>query len=343
MKATIHTTNIMSKKPIGKKVKGKKSPYPHDHFVKKILSKKPYCLDIFKLILSKKQMDLFDWTSLKTELSSFIDKEGREKRMDLLVSVCRKDTKQRTKILFLIEHKSQGDPLVLLQFLIYQMGIYQKTKDPIIPVLINQSPHKVWKGPLNFHDYLNNFRGKMREYFRENVLFFKPLVLNMQDEKTEKDAKGLTIELPVYILTNIWQIDEPKLIEAFRLSRFLGKLERRELIGWVVDYVRQYDSSFNWRFIDEIEKKALKKEDRVMETILEEARADARQEGIQQGLQQGIQQGRQQGIQQGLQQGIQQGRQQVILNMLKNKLDISIISEVTGLPEKEIKKLKNGS
>ena len=41
--------------------------------------------------------------------------------------------------------------------------------------------------------------------------------------------------------------------------------------------------------------------------------------------------------------GIQKGRQEVILNMLKKKADISFISEVTGLPEKEIKKLKNGS
>ena len=46
------------------------------------------------------------------------------------------------------------------------------------------------------------------------------------------------------------------------------------------------------------------------------------------------------------QEGIQQERQQVVLNMLKKlkkKLDISFIAEVTGLSEKEIKKLKNGS
>ncbi len=41
--------------------------------------------------------------------------------------------------------------------------------------------------------------------------------------------------------------------------------------------------------------------------------------------------------------GRQEGRQEVVLNMLKKKLDISIISEVTSLSEKEIKKLKNRS
>ena len=42
-----------------------------------------------------------------------------------------------------------------------------------------------------------------------------------------------------------------------------------------------------------------------------------------------------------------EGRQardkEVVLNMLKEKTDISFISKVTGLSEKEIKKLKNSS
>ena len=51
--------------------------------------------------------------------------------------------------------------------------------------------------------------------------------------------------------------------------------------------------------------------------------------------------GRWEGERQGLKKGRQEGRQEVVLNMLKKKLDISIISEVTSLSEKEIKKLKN--
>ena len=49
------------------------------------------------------------------------------------------------------------------------------------------------------------------------------------------------------------------------------------------------------------------------------------------------------GEKRGEKRGIQKGIQQVIANMLKKKADLSFISEVTGLPEKEIKKLKNGS
>ena len=41
--------------------------------------------------------------------------------------------------------------------------------------------------------------------------------------------------------------------------------------------------------------------------------------------------------------GRQEGKQEIVLNMLKNRLDTSLISEVTGMSQKEIKKLKNGS
>ncbi|MDE0120039.1 MAG: hypothetical protein OXM55_08550 [Bdellovibrionales bacterium] len=45
----------------------------------------------------------------------------------------------------------------------------------------------------------------------------------------------------------------------------------------------------------------------------------------------------------GEREGRQEERQQVVLNMLKKKTDISFISKVTGLSEKAIRKLKNGS
>ena len=45
----------------------------------------------------------------------------------------------------------------------------------------------------------------------------------------------------------------------------------------------------------------------------------------------------------GRQEGRQEERKQVILNMLKKKADITFISEVTGLSEKEIKKFNNKS
>ena len=53
--------------------------------------------------------------------------------------------------------------------------------------------------------------------------------------------------------------------------------------------------------------------------------------------------GRLEGRREGIKQGMQKERQQVVLNMLKKKLDTSLISEVTGLSEKEVRSFKNRS
>ena len=49
------------------------------------------------------------------------------------------------------------------------------------------------------------------------------------------------------------------------------------------------------------------------------------------------------GFKQGFQESRKKERKKLILNMLKKKLDIKLVSRVTGLSAKEIKKLKNGA
>ena len=248
--------------------------------------------------------------------------------MDLLVSVMRKNTSKPSRVLFLVEHKSQHAKKLIIQLLRYLIEIYDDSLDPVIVVLINQSPNKVWKGPLNFHDHLQNFDGEFREVFKDFVLFFKFFVLNVGALRIPRDTKGLTIEPIAYTMQNIRGIDFAKLVKAFRLCKKLIYSERKKAMGYITNYVQRYDSRVKKKDIIDAEKKAVKKkEDRVMMTIIEEAE----HKGLQTGLQQGLQTGR------------MERDQEVILNMLKENMDMASISRVTGMPEKEIKKLKNGS
>ena len=54
----------------------------------------------------------------------------------------------------------------------------------------------------------------------------------------------------------------------------------------------------------------------------------------------GRREGLQQGIQQGIQQGMQDERTKIALNLLKENIDINVISKVTNLTIEEINKLK---
>ena len=55
----------------------------------------------------------------------------------------------------------------------------------------------------------------------------------------------------------------------------------------------------------------------------------------------GIKQGKKEGIQEGLQKGVEESKKEVIINMLRKKLDYTIISEVTGKTIEEIKEIEN--
>ena len=50
-----------------------------------------------------------------------------------------------------------------------------------------------------------------------------------------------------------------------------------------------------------------------------------------------------QGMEKGLEKGMEKGMKTVALNMLKKQIELSMISEVTGLSIEELKKLKNKS
>ena len=310
----------------------------HDLLFKEVFFTEKYCVDIFRLALNKKEFQLFDWKTLKLEVSTFVDKKWREKRMDLIISVRLKQfPHQPAHIIFLLEHKSQYSPDIMKQLIHYQTGIYDKTLNPVIAVVLYAGRVKKWKGPLSFHDYLK-FHSQLKPFFKENVLNFKIRLLNLRELDEERFSdRELTVRPIFYIMANIWNVDEKVIEKMFTLSRGLKKEEKELLVKSAVNYIRQFDPRFNWEIIAEIENKVLKdKKEEAMPTLLEGAlkleKEEARQKGLQEGHTAGLQEGR------------QERDRQVILNMLKEKADMDFISKVTGLSSEEIQKLKkNGS
>ncbi len=65
-----------------------------------------------------------------------------------------------------------------------------------------------------------------------------------------------------------------------------------------------------------------------------------KEEGRQEGEQKGMLAGMQKGKLEGKEEGRQEGKQEVILSLLKNKMDTSVICKATGLSKAELKKLQ---
>lgn len=293
----------------------------HDLLFKSVYSQPAFCSDIFKLTLTPQQYNLFDWNTLTFEINTFVDPEWREKRSDLLCSVKTKDRKAQARIIFLLEAKSKYDKQWITQLLHYQAGIYSQSTAPVVIVLFYTGKQKEWPYPLSFHEHLQ-FPLKLKKHFTKNILNFHVRLLNVRKLGLRSlKRKDLRSGVIMYIMSNIWEIDEEKLRVFFKLSHGVRAEDRVRLVERAVDYVRQWDPGFKWNIIQKIEEQTLtKQEDRTMALL------PNTEEKL---------------IAKGIRKGRLEGRQEVILNMLKKKTDITFISEVTGLSEKEIKKFKN--
>ncbi len=321
-----------------KKQKGKRGKaFLHDIFFKEIYTQPKHCLDLFRLIFTPQEMALFNWNTLKSEVTTFIDQDSKEKRTDLLLSARLKEAQNKTVgMLFLVEHKSSQAPNIHQQLLEYQTSIYKKTKLPIIPIVIYHGRQKQWNKPLAFQDSLKSFEGALRQAFGKNVLNFSYRLLNISKLNIrDKKIESLLSRPVLFILQNIWNLEYSTIRDLFKLSKVISIGKRRQLIDKVADYIDRYDPNFSWNVVRSIEAKTItNKEERVM-APLQYSLDEAKQEGMLAGMQKGKLEGKEEGRQENM--------RQVIANMFQENADIPFIAKVTGVSEEEVKKLKNGS
>ena len=315
-----------------------KTPNPHDRFFKRFYSQPQFAIELFQLIFSQKELSAYDWKNLKTENNMLENKIA-----DLIYSVpLKKDPKVTLKIFILLEHKSRYDPHLFTQLLHYQILLHEKIireigkPMPIIPVLFYHGK-KPWTWRVSFQDaYFGS--SKIPIESRVNMLNYQLKLLDTHDPKVQKvfQNKHFKSRGALNLLSKIWTL-KPKVSELKKVLTSFSDFSGRDddLILNAVDYLKSVlgMSQDLWEQVEResIEEGILNKGGYM--DIREDMKQEAKMEGIQEGIRRGKKEGRQEGR--------QEGRREVILNMLKKRFDISIISEVTGLSEEEIDKIKN--
>ena len=68
----------------------------------KFIAKERYVLDLFRLVLTSEEFDLFDWKTLQSKVTVFVDKVFREQRADVIFSVKMKDSDEIVEIIFFL-------------------------------------------------------------------------------------------------------------------------------------------------------------------------------------------------------------------------------------------------
>ena len=321
-------------------VKKKKPKLTHDSFFKLFYSDTKLAKELLKLIFSKKELGAYNSNKLKIEKDTF---EGN-KTADLVFSLPLKAyPKSRLKIFILLEHKSHYDKDMFSQLLDYQVlgrkhSIQQMGyPQPIIAMLFyhGEQPLK-WKKSLQEEDF-GPFFSKIPADSRKNMLNYKPKIINTKDPKIRQALKcgkfkGYSV---IKLLSEIWSLKKKKptvlqindtFAECEEVWKGLKGEARRTVELRILEYLKDNTKldSKTWE----------EAEEQLIETGV------LKQGGLMQDVREII---KEKGRWEGRKEGRQEGRQEVVLNMLKEKINVSVISKVTGLSEKEIKKLKSNS
>ena len=301
----------------------------HDRFFKRACELPGAAADLCREALPPEIFALYDWPRSGLAKDSFHD----GKRADLVVAApLLSDPGVLTYIV--IEHKSQYEPKkTYAQFFRYQtqFSVDQLERHGLLPEILPVLAHqgrRPYKGPLSLREALGPPISPKSRMARQNMLGFKPYLLDLHDPRLEKFFKDSKSKLGVclYLLRHVWD-------RAADVEFVLGVLS---MFG--VDFLKKYPDF------------ALSLVDYLFEgyKMKSEVWAEAEREAVCRGL---LPKGgymtireeiEERGMQRGIQRGMQKERQKVILNMLQKNLDIPLISEVTGLPEAEIIKFKNG-
>ena len=335
----------MKRKPEQTRKAVKKPTCSHDSFFKLIFSNPERIKELLLLALTKKEAQAFNLDDIRLEKDSH-----KKKLADLVLSFPFKNyPRKRIEFLVILEHKSYHDKYLFEQGLKYQIlirdhSIKQKGRPlPIILALFYHGKYPLkWKKSLQ-EDNFKDFFDKIPMETRRSMLNYELKIINTKDPKIRKIVRGKKSKIwgVIKLLDEIWGLKQPSSRKIKTIVRdYFGdilkgktKKEADEILIGLAAYLRD-SAGLKLKEWEKAEQELIE------EGLLKKGGAmDALEVIKEKGRWEGLRKGRQEGRQEGL----QAGRQEVILNMLKKRLDISLISEVTGLPVKKIKALKNGS
>ena len=294
----------------------------HDNFFKSTFSDIEVAKDFIQTNLSEAILSKVNLKTLTISKDSFVDIKLKEKYSDTLYNV--KINEKDAYIYFLFEHKSEEDKLVALQLLKYMVEIWylhlkqnknNKKLPLIIPLLIYHG-RKKWSIKQNFSNLLEET--ELQEYIPN----FKYEIFDISHLE-EDDIKGSIItKITLLALKYIFSDELPKkLPEIFKL--FIEISEKERATEYLELFLRYLATSAKQLSSETLDKslKELKEGGDIMSTIANMYIEKGRKEGELKGE--------------------LKGKLAVARGMLKDGLDLDLISKYVEIKLDELKKLLN--
>ena len=207
-------------------------------------------------------------------------------------------------------------------------------------------------GILNFKyedDEMTEHRYRLMEATSKKLMTDKLEFVFVEVEKFDKGEDELETNLDkwLYLLKNMSNLlGRPERLRDRIFTKLfdvaeLAQLDDEDRINYIKAMNTERDTYNQIEYARESGREEGREEGHKVgkEEGLKEGREEGRKEGKEEGLKEGHKEGKEEGIKEGRAEGAKQNSCDIAKRMLEKGIDIEIISELTGLTEKEISKL----
>ena len=273
---------------------------PHDTFFKETFSDEAKAAAELTAVLPRQVVELFDWSTLHLQPGSFQSAKERDRFVDLLFCVARKDIPSEVLVFVLFEHQSSDDALMPLRMLRYMLRIWDdwiarnnSTRPPlplILPVVLAHD-ERGWQSPRSFHDLFEHDPGTLAMLRR----FIPSFEFALDDLAKLSDHDLAARRLPPAIALCLWALRDGRSAErvrshvAFWAAEFAaldnlvgGPRDSNRVIGYLGHAAGEASVDIEV-LVSDIIKHAPQARQIVMNSV-ERLREEGRQEGRQEGL-----------------------------------------------------------
>lgn len=306
---------------------------PHDKIFRLSLSNLPVAKDFLKNHLPKQILKIINLKNLTVCSNSYITEELSENLSDILYKTNIINGKQDCYIYTLIEHQSVPMWNMPLRIMQYQLAVIdthlrqnpkQKKLPIVVPLLVYNGTKSPYPLSLNIFDLFHDQELAKKTFAKPAYLVDVTAMSDLEikkhnivgllefSQKHIRDRKFL--KLTIKNLT-------------YMINQLLNSVPNQEIANnnWLKNYITGV-LHYVYYFANIVDDAEFYKELEEIEFI--------KKENIMGALARKIEN-------QGIQKGMHQGIQQVALKLLQKGIERSIITETTGLSEKEIEEISN--
>ena len=333
----------------------------HDSGYKKLFSNRTIFRQLIETFVNQEWVHSLDFDTCEPLDKSFISEHYKETESDLIYKVQFQD--REVYIYILIEFQSTVDPFMALRVLNYITNFYMdflvnnrsvKKLPAVFPIVLYNGEAR-WTAPVNLSELIEQtpplgafgldfqyFLIAENRYSQEALLNIRNIVSTLFLAESYYDVDVLEVEL-----LNLFSSESDKqavslFLNWFRQLAFHGRLESEDYESLETIY----------RTEEEVKTMLVTALEREREQIFQNGLLEGKQEGLLEGKQEGLLEGEQKGKREGLLEGEQKGKREGLLEgeqkgrietakvMLAKEMEMTLISEITNLPETQLLQLR---